>query len=281
MTAPPRPDEGGWARQRLVVKRHGDGPALVLLPGMGAGLEVWEPLLPELGKGFRVLLVNLPGFGSPPLPAGEIADVETLTDLIEVWLHEQGLEDSHVVGHSLGGAVALELAKRGVVASVCAVAPIGFWTGSEARFAVWRLRLSAGLGRSLKRWIPLALRPRALRTALLGQHPGPIGRRTLQTALDVTRRLLSASAFLPILTHVQGYRFTGGISISVPVTIAWGTRDRLLLPWQARRAGDAIPRARVVWLRRCGQLATVDDPERVLAAIFEAANRASGSELGA
>jgi pimeloyl-ACP methyl ester carboxylesterase len=65
--------------------------------------------------------------------------------------------------------------------------------------------------------------------------------------------------------------FTGGAGITVPVTIAWGNKDRLLLPPQVRRAGWAIPRSRLVSLRGCGHVPTTDDPEQVARVLLEAA----------
>jgi pimeloyl-ACP methyl ester carboxylesterase len=56
----------------------------------------------------------------------------------------------------------------------------------------------------------------------------------------------------------------------VPVTIAWGERDRLLLPRQARRAQRLIPSARVLMLRGCGHVPTYDDPEQVASVLLEA-----------
>ena len=63
--------------------------------------------------------------------------------------------------------------------------------------------------------------------------------------------------------------FAGGERIAVPVTIAWGAKDRLLLPRQARRAARAIPRARIVLLEGCGHVPTYDDPEQVARVLLE------------
>src|SRR6185503_2394534 len=85
----------------------------------GHAATIWLPLLPELGRHRRVLALDLPGFGhasSPPFEAGSAeAGVRFFVDPVETFLREQGLGDAILIGHSLGGLVALELALRGAV----------------------------------------------------------------------------------------------------------------------------------------------------------------------
>ena len=88
------------------------------------------------------------------------------------------------------------------------------------------------------------------------------------------RALAGAPWFDETLPAVRAFEFSGGSEIQVPVTIAWGERDRLLLPRQARRAATEIPRARMMILRGCGHVATYDDPGQVARAILETAERA-------
>jgi pimeloyl-ACP methyl ester carboxylesterase len=62
----------------------------------------------------------------------------------------------------------------------------------------------------------------------------------------------------------QAEGFTGDDSIRCPVTVAWGTRDRLLRPAQLARAGERMPFARLELLEACGHVPTWDDPGRVM-----------------
>ena len=71
------------------------------------------------------------------------------------------------------------------------------------------------------------------------------------------------------LPAIADDRFTGGEAIQVPVTIAWGTKDRLLLPRQGRRAVRMIPGARLVMLTGCGHVPTYDDPEQVARVLLD------------
>jgi pimeloyl-ACP methyl ester carboxylesterase len=67
--------------------------------------------------------------------------------------------------------------------------------------------------------------------------------------------------------------FSGGEAITVPVTVAWGEKDRLLLPSQAYTAAAEIPSARMVLLRGCGHVPTYDDPDQVASVLLRASAR--------
>ena len=93
----------------------------------------------------ELVLIDLPGFGnSAALPDDTDSTIEALTDAVERFLPELGLERPHVAGNSLGGAVGLELARRDAVASVTAISPAGFW--SRPSKAASRRSLQASMG---------------------------------------------------------------------------------------------------------------------------------------
>ena len=81
--------------------------------------------------------------------------------------------------------------------------------------------------------------------------------------------MAGAPWFDEMLDAILSDHFTGGEQIGVPVTIAWGEKDRLLLPRQAPRAARAIPSARAVTLRGCGHAPTYDDPRQVARVLLD------------
>ena len=91
---------------------------------------------------------------------------------------------------------------------------------------------------------------------------------TAADAAENTRALAGAPWFDETLPALRAFQFSEDRPIEVPVTVAWGTKDRLLLPRQARRAARAIPRARVLVLAGCGHVPTRDDPEPVARVIL-------------
>ena len=85
-----------------------------------------------LSRGYDAIALDFPGFGdSPDLPAGVEPTAAALADAVENELDVLGVADFHVAGYSLGGRVALELASRGRVRSVVAIAPDGLGTPPE------------------------------------------------------------------------------------------------------------------------------------------------------
>ena len=155
----------------LAFDSHGSGPALVLLHGTGSHRGMWDPVVGTLARERRVIAVDLPGFAgsanehSDPSPAG-------LTDAMERWFADQGLDRPHVAGNSLGGGIALELARRHAVASATALSPIGFWTPRELAFAQRSLRASRAIVRRLRPAMPALTRTAAGRVALFSQIYG-------------------------------------------------------------------------------------------------------------
>ena len=130
--------------------RRGEGPPLVLLAGIGLAGPAWDPVADRLAGERELWAVDLPGFGgSAAFAAGAPCGVEALADSVEAFLGEAGLERPHVAGNSLGGAVALELGRRGAVASVTALSPAGFAGATGGEFAYRSLQLTHRVSRAL------------------------------------------------------------------------------------------------------------------------------------
>ena len=116
----------------LVHDRRGEGPPLVLIHGIGARRGAWDPVAERLTDR-ETLAIDLPGFGdSAPLPLGPGLAIPDYVDAVERFFADAGLERPHVAGNSMGGGIALELARRGAVASATALSPIGFWSKPES-----------------------------------------------------------------------------------------------------------------------------------------------------
>jgi pimeloyl-ACP methyl ester carboxylesterase len=245
--------------------REGSGPALVLIHGVGHHWQAWTPVIAQLAERFDVIACDSPGFGaSPPLPAGVAPTVGAYTDAFAAFLTKLGFERPHVAGNSMGGAIALELARRGLVASAAAFSPAGFWTDAERHFCQASLGVLATTPRPARpplRGLARTRPGRALLFAQLIARPSRLAPDDAVAALDAA---WAAPAFGPALRAFDGYRFAGGDELrGAPVTIAWGDRDRLLLHGrQAPRARRALPWARHVTLG-AGHLPFTDDPAAV------------------
>jgi pimeloyl-ACP methyl ester carboxylesterase len=117
--------------------RRGSGTPLVLLHGIGHRWQAWEPVIDTLAEHHDVIAIDLPGFGQSPVPdAGMPAQMSGTVSAVGDFFDSLDLDHPHVAGNSLGGAIALELAAAGRVASATALSPAGFFTAAERRAAV-------------------------------------------------------------------------------------------------------------------------------------------------
>lgn len=254
----------------VVFERRGEGPPLVLLHGIGHRWQAWEPVLDRLAAERDVIALDLPGFGaSPPLPTGTKYDIDTAMRGLAEFFAELDLVRPHVAGNSLGGLFALEAANRGLVSSATALSPAGFFTSFQLGFTSVSLRATR-LGARVPGPVIRRLGSSPLRRKLMfGQIYGHPERLDLETLIADAAALRAARGFLPTL---RAGRRTGpftGTCDGVPVTIAWGTIDRLLRTSQAVRAQQRLPNARFVWLPDCGHVPMGDNPELVAKVLLE------------
>lgn len=254
----------------VAYQRTGAGEPLLLLHGIGHHRQAWDPVIPVLAVERDVIAVDLPGFGaSPALPDGVPYDLATVAPLLGTFCEALGLDRPHVAGNSLGGLLALELGREKLVRSVTALSPAGFWTERERRYAFGTLRamrLAAGS-------MPLPLverlsRTRAGRTVLTSTIYARPGRRSPQAAVLETVALREATGFHQTLAAGRDVLFTDDVP-ELPVTIAWGSSDRLLLRRQGIRAKHTVPGARLVRLPGCGHVPMNDDPALVARVILD------------
>ena len=258
----------------LVHQRLGRGAPLVLVHGIGGRGTVWAPILPALAARFEVLTVDLPGHGGDATAGGAPTSVEGHAARLERWFGELGLGRPHVAGSSMGGGIVLELARRGTVASATAISPIGFWTPRERTYARRSLKATRVLARS-----PAVLRAvdsAAVRRAALRQGFGRPERVPPAAVREILEALVASAAFDATLDEFERHAFGRGEELrGTPVTVAWGTRDLLLLHGrQAPRARRMLPWARHADLPGCGHLPFWDDPALCAAVVAAGAGGA-------
>ncbi|MFJ9882903.1 alpha/beta fold hydrolase [[Kitasatospora] papulosa] len=260
----------GLRTVEVSYERTGVGAPLVLLHGIGHHRQAWDPVLRILAAERDVIAVDLPGFGaSPALPHGLAHDLRTMVPVLGSFFEALGVVRPHVAGNSLGGLLALELGREGLARSVTALSPAGFWTPSERRYAFGVLRAMRGAALTMP--MPLIERlsrsspGRAALTSTIYARPG---RRSPAAVVSETVALREATGFRQTLEAGSGVTFAGDVP-GVPVSIAWGSKDRLLPRRQGVRAGRAIPRARLVRLPGCGHVPMNDDPAAVARVVLD------------
>lgn len=236
----------------VAYDRAGDGPVLVLLHGLGGERHVWRAVVEELREHRDVIAVDLPGFGeSAPLPDDVVPTPWAIAERLEAFLAEIGVHRPHVAGNSLGGWIALELGKRGAVASVTGLCP-----------ALWERPLPPKpfvmhrVARTIRPALPALMRTGIGRRAALAGIVARPGEVAPQDALGVARAYASAPAFVATNKAMRSNHFTGGERIRVPVLLGWGELDRMV----ARPRVPPVPHAQQVALPGCSHLPMLDDP---------------------
>ncbi|CAN5454886.1 alpha/beta fold hydrolase [soil metagenome] len=256
------------------VIRIGRGEPLLLIHGLGHCKEGWEPVLPGLGGRFDVAAIDLPGFnGAPELPVTPTDGA--LTDWCERVLDELGWETAHIAGNSLGGLIGLRLGGRGRARSVTAISPGGQTIGWEHRYQRVILRTLSALGPRLAR-IPAVSDTALGRTLAMKVVFGKPERMTPGYARASLEALRKETAFKATLDAVE-WQVADVKPIDAPVTIAWGSRDFLLLPRQGPRWVAELPGSRLVRLPGLGHTPMPDDPGMIVDVISRTAAASAAS----
>lgn len=248
------------AEGSLLRYRAGTGPSVVLLPGLGADWQVWEPVIPELVRRTEVFALDLPGLGRPPRAASG-STIQALTDDVAAELTRLRLERPLIVGNSLGGWIALELARRQAAGAVVAVSPAGLVHGLERWYAAQSLWMTRRAAKLVRTAAPGLARSAVFRTAFFAQtraRPWQVPPRGAAAELDV----MAGSPLMDdiLRSAVLGQSASGLDEIRCPVLIVWGARDRLLPAYQARRFIARIPGSRLVVLPGAGHVPMADRP---------------------
>lgn len=218
----PRTVEADGRRLAYFELGAGVGTPLVLLHGFGADLNSWMFLQPALAEGRRVIALDLPGHGGSSKEVGA-GDAGSLAEAAEGALHALGIEGVHLVGHSLGGAVAVHLAKRrpNEVKSLTLIASAGLGPEINSTFIDGFIRASR------RREAQEVL-------SLLVHDPSLLSRRMVEDVLRYKR----LDGVVAALERIAETFFEGGrqkldlkaeiAALKMPVEIIWGREDRII-----------------------------------------------------
>jgi pimeloyl-ACP methyl ester carboxylesterase len=243
--------------------RGGSGSPLVLIHGFTDTWRTWELILPALERRHDVLAITLPGHaGGPPLDGPPTDGL--MPDAVERAMDGAGFERAHILGNSLGGYVALQLAVRGRAERVVALAPAGGWAPDDDSF-----RQTLEFFKTQQQLLRMA-----------GPHADSIvstdeGRRraTLTTTVRYAhipaellahqiRGAAACSGAGPLIEHgiAQGWELDAE-ALDCPLRFVWGAEDRLL-PWPqaAARYRSTFPQADWITLDDVGHCPQLDVP---------------------
>ncbi|HJQ84446.1 MAG TPA: alpha/beta hydrolase [Candidatus Binatia bacterium] len=270
--------------ERLTIHGHtvtyrtaGTGPVILLVHGMAGSSETWTPVATELARRFTVVAPDLLGHGGSAKPRGEYsvaAHANVLRDLLAALGHERAT----LVGQSLGGGIAMQLAYQypercdrlvlvssgGLGREVSLLLRALSIPGAEYVLAVGCSRRVRDAVEHVAGWLGRAgLRVGPALVEIWRGHGGlaePTARaaffRTLRAVVDPRGQTVSAVDRLYLAAHV-------------PTLIVWGARDGLIPVSHAQAAHAAIPGSRLVVFEDAGHFPHCEAPERFAATLTE------------
>jgi|SRR5215211_5224004 len=263
----------------VAFERRGNGDPLLLIHGTGGSRSHWGPVVDLLEPHRELILVDLPGHGESTLPPGKVSPTPIgYAELLARFLDDAGVDSAHAAGNSVGGWTALELAKVDRARSVVALAPAGLWAKHDPWRCTAQLWLDYRLGRAFAALTPRVMRTGVGRTMTLGRTVANPRRMPAEAAIEVAQTYARTPGFSAHLAATRRERFRGGHDIDVPVTVAWGERERLIPP-KARLRDELPAHTRWVELPGCGHLPMWDDPELIARTILEGSGHSSRERL--
>jgi pimeloyl-ACP methyl ester carboxylesterase len=249
--------------------RGGSGEPLVLIHGIGHTWRGWRPMLPRLEERFDVLAVDLPGFGrSAPLPPGIDSTPEALADAVEDEMGTAGFDRAHIAGNSLGGWVALELARRGRALTVTGISPAGLQHAREKEWGIAVLRALRWVCQNAPAPEP-AWRNPVTRTLLLSSVYARGWKKDPDHGMEESDLFAGCTGFDATRPHLVDRQPRGLTTLDTPVLLLWGTLDIVLLPRQGRRFERLIPGAELRYIHGIGHTPMSDAPEELAGAITQ------------
>ncbi|MHB8533121.1 MAG: alpha/beta fold hydrolase [Solirubrobacteraceae bacterium] len=262
---------------RIAYRQAGEGPVLLLIHGITSDSTVWERVMPGLARHCTVIAPDLAGHGESHRGPGDYslgAHASTLRDLLLTLGHARAT----IVGHSLGGGIAMQFAYQ--FPEMCDRLVL-VDSGGLGREVSLLLRAATLPGSELV--LPVIAASRLLDAgAKVGGLLSRVGLR-LGTDLEQMARGHSTladgesrAAFLHTLRSVidhGGQRVNASnrlyLAAHVPVLTIWGEHDSIIPVAHGRAAHESLPGSELVVLSRSGHFPQLDEPERFLDAVLD------------
>ncbi len=246
---------------KIAWESRGDGPPLLLVQGLGYARWGWDPVVPGLAERFSVLTFDNRGIGESDKPAGPYTAREMADDALQV-LDEAGLESAHVVGASLGGMIAQEVAAAAPARVdrlvLCSTTPGGPGAVPMPEVTVRLFGEAATLlpEAALRRFVENALGAGAPRELV-----DEIYVRRLENPPDAAGWQAQAAA---------GTTFPGADgAIAAPTLVMHGTADNVVDHRNAHLLAARIPGARVELIPGGGHLFFWEQPDAFVRIVSE------------
>lgn len=248
-------------------------PQLVLLHGVTNSARIWDDVAPLLRNDFHLTVPTSTGHRGGAAQRGPLT-IASLVDEVEEVLDRRGIAQAHLAGNSMGGWIAIELARRGRALSVCALSPAGCWTPGthDETHATTMIRRTRMFARFAAPIAPLALHSARIRRRALGAAALHGERLTQRHALEIARDLVACTAAPDLLGTSESLDPLD--PLPCPITLAWAAEDRVFPPAvNGSRARELFPAATYLELAAVGHVPMIDNPVLCADTILNVASR--------
>ena len=229
---------------------------------------MWRDVIPLLAADYDVIAPNALGHKGGPTPGARPTPYRDVVDAAERQLDSLAIGKAHLVGNSMGGWMALELARRDRALSVCAISPAGMWALGGARNSVRSKRLRSGLrmGRRTRPILGLAYRSRLVRRFALINVSADGGRVSRLDALTLTDDMLGCTIAEDLLSTDE--HFAPLDPLPCPVAVVWCEKDRVFPEREfSALVQERLPAASYEVMPAVGHVPMLDAPELVAQSI--------------
>lgn len=267
---------------RIHYVEAGQGDPVVLVHGLNASTYSFRYIIPELAQRFRVVALDLKGFGHSERPTKSDYSLSTQADVVAGAMTQLGIERAMVVGHSMGGAVAMRLALRHPrrvkrLVLVDSASDREFRRGlGVASFLRPVMYVATPFTVQSRRYRRLALRAQVHDPALV--TPEFVEAHFRPSRMKGHRRALGA-----LMVDRRRDEPLRPEEIGAPTLILWGEHDRFLPPEAGEELAGRIPNARLELVPSAGHLPLEEQPDycnRALLAFLGAEGPAVESNVG-
>ena len=241
--------------------------APVLLHGVACSGRIWQDVVPLVSAHHDVHALTLLGHHGGPAIQRHPPQVSDVVDAAERDLDDLGIDRPHLAGNSLGGWIAIELARRGRAASVCAFSPAGFWWDRAShRRPAQAIRASRAFTRLLRPAARFAARSASVRRLSLRPVALHGDRLTAAQVLDMIDDCLDCR----FMDEYRPDEWAHPLDpLPCPVTLAWAQLDRLIpAATYGSTARQRLPDATWMLLPDVGHIPMIDDPDLVARTIL-------------